>query len=254
MKLRELFPGYLDYSNEEIDEIWENAVIFFDTNCLLNLFEYSKVTFEKFVETLESEELVGRLYVTYQVGLEYAKNRTTRLDKQASTSRNLEIILDKSRNDLISSIRSGHKMHSILDIDAILNDIENGFNAALERIKDENPDILSKHQIEVQYTIEKIFDNHVTPKPSSEWLKGVYADGQKRYEAKVPPGFADQKDKSDDSRKYGDLVIWREILKFCQESKKQHVIFVTDDMKEDWWLIEKGKRLFEAPRIENLLD
>lgn len=243
MKLRDLFPGYLGYSDEEIDEIWKNAVIFFDTNCLLNLFEYSKVTFDKFLENLESEYFKGRLYITYQVGLEYGRNRSSRLEKQSSAPKNIESILNKSKGDLISAVRSEHKMHSIIDIDGVIKDIEIGFDNAMKKIHEGNSEILAKHQYDVQSAIERFFDDCVTAKPSPEWLKSVYKEGQERYAEKIPPGFADQKDKADDSRKYGDLVIWREILQFCQDNKKEHVIFITDDMKEDWWSIEKGKTL-----------
>lgn len=38
----------------------------------------------------------------------------------------------------------------------------------------------------------------------------------------------------DGVRKYSDLILWKEILRFAK-LKNKDVIFVTDDVKRDWW-------------------
>lgn len=60
-----------------------------------------------------------------------------------------------------------------------------------------------------------------------------------------PPGFKDKDDSN--PNQYGDLVIWKEILNLGAE-KKQPVIFVTDDAKEDWWWKHGGET--QGPRVE----
>lgn len=58
-------------------------------------------------------------------------------------------------------------------------------------------------------------------------------EGQKRYKNETPPGFMDAKNK-DGVRKYSDLILWKEILRYAKSSRKD-IIFVTDDVKRDWW-------------------
>lgn len=57
-------------------------------------------------------------------------------------------------------------------------------------------------------------------------------EGQKRYKNETPPGFMDAKNK-DGVRKYSDLILWKEILRYAKSSRKD-IIFVTDDVKRDW--------------------
>ncbi|MFP4958927.1 PIN-like domain-containing protein [Bacillus subtilis] len=91
---------------------------------------------------------------------------------------------------------------------------------------------------------------------SQEQLNELYIEGENRFENSVPPGYKDI-DKGDAKRyfdgldytkKYGDLVLWKQIIDFAK-SKKTDIIFVTDDNKEDWWLISHGKTLGPHPEI-----
>ena len=40
---------------------------------------------------------------------------------------------------------------------------------------------------------------------------------------------------------YADLIIWKEALKHVGEVKKP-LIFIVDDLKEDWWVLEKKNK------------
>jgi hypothetical protein len=78
-------------------------------------------------------------------------------------------------------------------------------------------------------------------------LKELYKEGDKRYETKIPPGFADSKKAHPE--KYGDFIIWKQILEFAKNEEKS-VIFVTNDEKEDWWLIKHGEKLQPHPKLK----
>ena len=85
-------------------------------------------------------------------------------------------------------------------------------------------------------------------------LKEIIAEGEARYANKIPPGYKDIKKKTDSDylpdmcRPYGDLILWKQILqKSIEESK--HVIYVTDDRKEDWWYEHKGKTIGPRPEL-----
>jgi hypothetical protein len=51
------------------------------------------------------------------------------------------------------------------------------------------------------------------------------------------------KDKDDPTArdKYGDLLIWKQMLKQAKETGKD-VVFVSRDVKEDWWELDKDKK------------
>ena len=53
-------------------------------------------------------------------------------------------------------------------------------------------------------------------------------EGNDRYEKKIPPGYKDAIKKSGilDNNAYGDLIVWKEILRFSKKEKK-NIIYVT---------------------------
>lgn len=73
----------------------------------------------------------------------------------------------------------------------------------------------------------------VMPEPTQKEIYAWCDEGEQRYKKEIPPGFKDAK-KKDGVRKYSDLIIWKEILRFAEKNKKD-IIFVTDDVKADWW-------------------
>ena len=69
--------------------------------------------------------------------------------------------------------------------------------------------------------------------------------GQRPLRREGPPGYADAK--KPDEERYGDLIIWYEMLDLAAEGQLP-ILFVTEDAKEDWWWIADGERI--GPREE----
>ena len=89
-----------------------------------------------------------------------------------------------------------------------------------------------------------INDSRVMTSVTQEEIYQICEEGERRYKTdpQTPPGFKDAKNK-DGVRKYSDLIMWKEILRYARE-KSVNVIFVTDDVKSDWWIDDNGQREF----------
>ena len=92
-----------------------------------------------------------------------------------------------------------------------------------------------------------LFEGKVGEEFSVDQLDKIYKEGEDRYKAKIPPGYADAKDKPGNER-FGDLVIWKEILKKTEEVETA-IVFVTADTKDDWFLNSTGKTLGPRPEL-----
>jgi hypothetical protein len=79
-------------------------------------------------------------------------------------------------------------------------------------------------------------------------LKEIFKEGEGRYKELTPPGYKDEKSKSEPHRKYGDLVLWYQLIDKATEAQKP-VILVSDDVKEDWWWEAKGMTLGPRPEL-----
>jgi hypothetical protein len=58
----------------------------------------------------------------------------------------------------------------------------------------------------------------------------------------IPPGYRDKNPKKEGFKKYGDGVLWFQVIDYAKSQKKT-IILITDDQKDDWWRIEKGETL-----------
>jgi len=102
-----------------------------------------------------------------------------------------------------------------------------------------------------------IFEGRIGTGFTRKELEEIYKSGEKRYEANIPPGYKDKSKQGsymvgdkELTRKYGDLVLWKEVIRKAKADQIRNVVMVTGDVKEDWWLEKRGKKL--GPRKELL--
>lgn len=89
---------------------------------------------------------------------------------------------------------------------------------------------------ELKNNINKL---EIGEKISYKEIQEIINEGGIRYQHKIPPGYKDI-DKLG-FQKFADLIIWKEILKFSSTNNKS-IIFVVDDNKEDWWVINQKNK------------
>ena len=89
----------------------------------------------------------------------------------------------------------------------------------------------------------------------------IYKEGAKRFERQQPPGYEDAKQKEGEvriwndtiiRREYGDLILWKQLLRYAGESELSHVILITSDEKPDWWWVVQSngpKKLGPRPEL-----
>ena len=130
---------------------------------------------------------------------------------------------------------------------------------ALEKLEKEPPDVADRDA--TRESIEKLLSGKIGAPPASQKeLDQIYADGKERYRFKRPPGYKD-KDKGRDQtqayfinglrfeREYGDLLVWIQILDHAKQCQLQHLVFITDDQKEDWWLYIDENTIGPRPEL-----
>lgn len=69
-------------------------------------------------------------------------------------------------------------------------------------------------------------------------MASLLAKGAARYTQDVPPGFLDRRKEDGPlkgSNRYGDLLLWQEVVQHAQSVGATCVIIVTRDRKEDWF-------------------
>lgn len=94
--------------------------------------------------------------------------------------------------------------------------------------------------------VTKLFAGRVGKSFTEKELADIHREADDRFAKSIPPGYRDVKKEGDN--KYGDFVIWREIIRHGRENERP-VLFITDDLKEDWWLRFSGSTLGPQPSL-----
>ncbi|WP_283636944.1 PIN-like domain-containing protein [Aquaticitalea lipolytica] len=242
--MKSKFPGYFKLNESEISSLWDKALFTLDANILLNLYRYSDETKENFFKILE--KIKDRVWIPHQSAQEFFDNRLNEIGKQ-----------EKAYDDAVSALNSietefkNSRQHPFISskllkrYTALSEEICKELTANKEfhnrRINDD--DILVR--------IEELFNGKVGNEFDNETIDKLCEEGKVRFANKIPPGYKDSDKKDDtekDLRKYGDLIVWKQILAQAKELKV-NVILVTDDRKEDWWVRFKGKTVSPRPEL-----
>ena len=255
-----MFSSYRGNTPEQTRDAWANGVFVVDTNVLLDLYRYGAQLRTDVFSTLG--RVKTRVWVPYHVLLEYHENRVTVLLEQDVQFDKVKGIIEKSERDLIAKFENEQlsSRRSMIDCRpflAELHKITEGFSRAIDLEYTKYPNRLSHD--EIRAAIDDLIEDRVTPAPANQAdLDGIYKEAKTRYECSVPPGYEDS-GKSRTlihrglryERKYGDVLVWKEIISIARLTKAEHVVFITNEKKADWWNVVRGKII--GPRIE-LID
>ncbi len=245
--MKKTFREYHQYTDKEFKSLWKNCLFVFDTNTLLNMYRYSRKTVDDYFKVLEKLKKKKQLWIPYQVGYEFYENRINVISEYEKSYDEMLEILECTKKD----IENKYKDHPFLDLKDINTRITKGLSSAevaIKQAKDNHPNWLVKDDVLEKINI--LFDGSLGAEYSKEEIDKIKKEGVTRYSNKTPPGFKDIK--KDDSKKYGDLILWFQIIDKAKESKKP-IIFISGDVKEDWWLEKNGKRLMPLPQLKKEL-
>lgn len=254
--MKNRFAEYYELPEERIKEIWENSLIVFDTNVLLNLYRYNEDARTEFINVIKFYK--ERLWIPYQVGLEFHRRREEIVRKNAAAYKSLGDSISEQLVKVIDTLNSDrdyarHPYINMKDIRCKVERCASSIKKSLEKQEKEHPDYSKEDKILTAIT--DLFDGRVGEDFAEKDLDALYKECEKRYANKVPPGYCDEKNKKDKGKRslYGDLIVWKQTINHCKEHSK-NVIFITDDHKPDWWDKVEGKHTPRKELIKEFAD
>lgn len=242
--MKATFREYHQYSEDEFKKLWDECIFVFDTNTLLNMYRYRRETVDKYFKVLSELKKNNKLWIPHQVGYEFFENRISVISDYEKSYDEILTTLNSTKD----SIDKKYKNHPFLDWEEVKTKIDSGLESVIKDIKkkkNEHPKLLDKDDILDK--INALFDSCVGKCFDDKKLEEIKKDGEKRYSRKIPPGFKDVK--KDDDKKYGDLILWKQIIDKAVVVKRP-IIFISGDVKEDWWLEKDGKRIMPLPQLK----
>lgn len=244
------FFEYYPPTEGEIKKAWKKGLFSFDANVLLSLYRYTEPSRKDLLSILTSME--SRIWLPHQVVYEYFENRVSVIKEQTSKYQHLIAQIRKDLTWLTNELNSlKNKRHSTLPTEQIKKKAIKAYTSVIKEIEvaaKTHPDLLSFDAINDE--LDSLFAGKIGKAYNEKRYAEIFKEGRERYSKEIPPGYKD-KDKEKkglpENKIYGDLIVWRQILDKAK-AENSTVVFVTNDLKEDWWDAYKG------PRVELLRE
>jgi hypothetical protein len=248
------FEGYRTPSDEDYRTALSNALVVFDTNVLLNLYRYNDETRSSMIDVMKA--LGDRFWVPNHVLEEFWRNRERALSSPLAEVQQSIRDLEKQLNSAKEIIRIWVNKAALNkdSADAVEHQLAESFSAAQRLIEEvvEDADQVArarntKNDVVLQL-LEPVLEGHVGHPMNDANHAAAVAEGKRRAAAGEVPGFADAK-KADVSPEgaAGDYLVWEQVLSEAAR-RKLDVVFVTGDVKKDWWRYEGS--FPRGPRVE----
>lgn len=242
--MKERFPGWFPREPAELAEMWNTAVFVPDANVLLHCIRHPAPVRDELLRLFT--ELRESLWIPYQVGLEFHRNRLDvelgARDTYKRLTEDYQTVLNQAREKIKQT-----RAHPVIDLDRELAAIDT-FLADFETRMVQAGEAHPSEAIEAAVRqLTSLFEGRVGEKWPADRMAALKKEGEDRYARKVPPGYKDAK-KDGDGDKFGDLIIWRDMMEKARADKRP-VIFISDDVKEDWWWLHRGRKLGPRPEL-----
>lgn len=245
--MRNSFYEYYLLSQTELDKLWKDALLVFDANVLLSLY---RLQFEARNEILAvMKEFKSRLWMPFQVGYEYHEHRLEEANRPIDNLKGFADKFSKFSTDIENDFGRNPYITNFKFVKDSLKSLHSRIEKKAKEWIEVCPDMM--HKDFVLNELSSLYEGKVGEPYDNVRLEEIYKEGGKRYSNDVPPGYKDKNKGTGDRHKYGDLIIWFQILEKAKESNSD-IIFITDDQKEDWWGIYKGNII--GPRHELITE
>jgi hypothetical protein len=247
-----LFDGFDGYQTPTADDhqaVLTSGIVVPDANVLLNLYRYTEQSRDDLLSVLE--RLGAQLWIPHQVLVEFWRNREGVLRDPRDTEKTAQE-MSQARTQAVARFRTWANRVSLPGEEsaALMTALSDGFDvviqgiqqfndaSAIEAARDTDKDPVLKR-------LDTILAGKVGAPLDGSAHTAAVKEGLRRVTEREPPGYLD-KDK-DDHISAGDYLVWEQVLVEAVR-RRCDVLFITGDVKDDWWRREGGEQ--RGPRLE----
>ncbi|MGI5238749.1 PIN-like domain-containing protein [Dactylosporangium sp. CA-139066] len=248
-----------------------SALVVLDANALLHLYRVTPTARDQILVVLD--ELRQRLWIPHQAALEFHRNRIEVVSSRTSQLRELKQALREAPRKAIAELRRvtarleglrltymsqrewSSERHGLDEpaLAARLAGVVDGALAELAELESEHDLRLGGIQAgdQVLDRLEGITRGRIGKPYDSSALRALVEEAVNfRFPSLMPPGYKDLQNKPTAYRAAGDYILWRQVLDRAAETAVKSVVLVTNDVKEDWWTLDKnGAALHVRPEL-----
>lgn len=252
--MQKLFSQHYPLSEQQYDSIWTEGLIVIESNALLDIYRFAEKAREEFLQALAFFK--PRLWIPHQVAMEFQINRPATISDERD---NIAKALEEIPSDFRTAINKLKNLHIEKRNAGIDNTrLEKKLESALSDVQSALEKIAKKFETEfaddpVRSAVDDLIGEKIGDPFSQEILNSIFKEGEERYRIGRPPGYMDVVKSKEPraeyvaaglthKRAFGDLVLWKQLLKYVKDNNEKAVLLISSEQKEDWISIERGKK------------
>lgn len=246
--LSERFGHYLPPTPEHTRAAITSGLVVTDTNVLLSTYRFAPAAREELLSAME--KLADRLWIPDQVALEFHRNRLTVIAGYDAAYQPVIEALDAHQAAVDEDI-SG-KLKELANRVALSEDERDRLlsmvSSSLSEVRRSVVDFRAKHGLgdplgsdPILERLQAIFEGKVGDPMDPAAYEKAQVEAKRRIDEKLPPGFRDSKS--------GDYLVWSQTLAEVSKRGLGALLFVTSDVKDDWYQIVKGRTVAARPEL-----
>jgi len=244
------FEAYRTVTSDEYRSVLRTGLIILDANVLLHLYRYHLGTRKDLMEILAA--IKDHLWIPHQVMYEFWQGRSGVIEGRSTEIEEVISGLEGNGLRLSEGVIHWAKRIGLPESEKaeILDRLESAVSYAAGRVRklstvDDTENASDTNRDPVLAALEPILHESVGRPLEPGVAREAKKEALQRIADKRAPGWRDASKKEN---KEGDYFVWYQSL---QEAKRREldVLFVTDDVKPDWWRIERGETKGPLPEL-----
>ncbi|MBV7246899.1 PIN-like domain-containing protein [Streptomyces sp. MW-W600-10] len=233
-----------------------DSTIVLDTNILLSLYEYTPAARQQVLEALRNVQHL--LWLPHQVGLEFFENRHRVITGRRKALEESQRILRNKINEAKKALKEARahtqkmliryaqdteasskleKQISDKAISSLLDDVSRTLEGQASRLREYDISVSPNGEGDtVLSQVAALFGDQIAVPPDPNLTRQRVEDASLyRFPNLIPPGFKDA-GKGTALASSGDFLLWEETISHMSASEgRSHLLFVSNDTKEDWY-------------------
>ncbi len=234
-----------------------NTLIVMDSNVWLNLYTIHPLALIEIVDKIRENK--EQFWIPNQVYREFSRNSKSKKNEVIEYYKNARVNCIKElerTKDIVGQTFENFRRKQRTDGEELKGAVLNDFQAIIQKFKSGYEELEKSYTEElaviceediVSELVDEVYENSKTRDFSIMEKVQICEEGEVRYKYKIAPGYTDEEKKSDFDggdfyRKYGDLIIWKELLKKVEDTNI-NTLFIEDEKKKDWFSEKGGTKL-----------
>lgn len=231
----------------------EGSLVFIDTNILIWIYRLNSESFKEITFLFNDLSAKSKLIIPIWVVHEYNNllNNNSELVffpfKKRLKSLEVDIMHLEEIGRLLADNEFCKKL-GFINKREFIKEIKNESDSLIKKIHLLNEKNNFKTEKRREY-IEKLIEN-TNSKIRIDQIISESTNFDFRFKHQIPPGFEDE---AKSNNKYGDIIIWKDILLNCIQKSIKKCLFLSLDLKKDW-VFSPQKLILNKKLINNNVE